>query len=153
MNNSWPLESLYLLQYLHNRPDVVAIHRAEIPEPESLEQVTPALPDQQRLKPARQMLYGSAQRPVAQAVPNCVLEFVVPCVGAQLHQMVAQTAVNVVDGVVIVIENDQQIGFRVTRIVEPLKRQPARQRTVSHQRNHLPAAAGNPLRLSHTESR
>ena len=96
-------------------------------------------------------LDGPAEAAVAQAVPDLGLETVVAGAGGHLDEVVAQRAAIVVYGMVVVVQDHEQVGLGHARIVHALERQAAGEGAVADDGDHLLRPALQPGRFREAE--
>ncbi len=87
----------------------------------------------------------------AQPVPYVFLQAVVPLVGGYLEQVVVQRADVLVDGNLVVVEDDQQVGVQAAGVVETLEGQAARHRAVADDGDYVLLSAFHLRRDGHAE--
>ena len=91
---------------------------------------------------------------MGQNPPQTAFDSVVAPRRRNLDQVVLQSPGSLVDGHVVIVENDQQVGLLArTGVVQPLERQTARHRTVADHGHHLPLLALEFRSFGHTERR
>ena len=139
-------------EHRDQRPHVVTVHRPEITEVETLEEI--ALLQQAVLdRISRAAAERQQRRHVGEPAPQPVLERIVPLRRGDVQQVAFQGAGSLVDSHVVVVENDQHVGLAARPgVVHPLESQAARHGAVADHGDHLPLRAAQLGGLGHTES-
>ena len=106
---------------IHDGIHVVAIDRTEIPEPESLEEISSGFGNQAFFRFSNESLKDISGLALAQAVPNAVLYFIICRIGGKSQQVRMQPALVSVDGHLVVVQDDEQVGIAVAGIVQSLQ--------------------------------
>ena len=105
--------------------DVVAVDGAEVAEAQGLEQGAAAAAHQVGLGVDNSFLKPVAGRPLSHGVPHLVFDAVVEGMGGQVEQVVMHASGILVDGDVVVVEDDEDVGLGGAGIVESLPGQAA----------------------------
>ena len=128
----------------------MSVDRAEIAEPEALEQI--AILQDTLLYDIACLLHRSTQcGQRSEGIPYAIFEAIVVARSGDAQQIVLERAHVVVDRHIVVVENDQQICLACTRIIQTLECQTARHRSVANHRNHVVLLALEAHSLGHTQ--
>ena len=126
---------------------IVPVDGAEIAEAQRLEQGAAAPPHQVGLGVDDALLHPVARFALSQRVPDFVLEPVVERVCGYLQEVVVQAANVLVDGDVVVVQDNEDIGLGRTGVVQAFPGQAAGEGAVADDCDGLFPAAGEMRRL------
>ena len=140
-------------QHPHQFRQIMPVDRTEIAEIQTFEQI--AVLQQPLLDGiARFLTKPQNSRRMGQNPPQTAFDSVVAPRRRNLDQVVLQSPGSLVDGHVVIVENDQQVGLLArSGVVQPFERQTARHRTVADHGHHLPLLALEFRSFGHTERR
>ena len=144
---------LKLAEGVHYTLYVVAVDGAEIAEAQRLEQIPTCLLYERKFDSVYPTLYRGPQAAVAHTVPHLVLEPVVSAAGSDLKQVVVKAARIAVDGLVVIVQDHQQVGTADPGIVQAFKSEASRKGAVANERDHLMPEALELGGLSQTKCR
>ena len=130
---------------------VIAVDGAEVSEIQRFEDVSAAFLYKPGLETLHPPLDGVAQVSVAQEFPHLGLDAVVSSAGCEPEQMLVQSAHVALDGLVVVIEDDQQVGIRDAGVVQPLEGEASGHRAVADDGGNLLVRAGNPCAFGYAQ--
>ena len=134
------LQVLDIVQHLDEIVDVVPVHGAEVTDAEALEQVVLAREQGlQAIVEAQDVLAPVVvdQVHLPQAPIDVVAHLVVGLARGDIHQVLAQAAHAMVDGHIIVVQDNQQVVRVDGGVVQPLEGQASRHRPVADDRDHV----------------
>ena len=129
--------------------DVVAVDGPEVAEAEGFEER--AAPEDGHFGTEHYFLNPAAEPGGADRVPDVVLDAVVRPGGGDLQKVVVQSAVPLVYGDVVVVENDQNVCLHGPGVVESLEGHSSGHGTVADDRYNFLIAARDPGGYGHAE--
>ena len=132
---------LNIIENLYEIVHVMAIHWPKITDAESFEQVM--LPCEQRLQAVveTQDILPAViidQIDLLQTPIDIIAHLIIGLTGRNIHQILAQTSYTMVNGHIVIIQDNQQIIGINRRIIQSLKGQATRHRTITNHRDHMP---------------
>ena len=133
--------------------DVVAVHRPEVAQPQGLEEIAAAALDEPGFDGAHAALETAAHAALAERFPDIVLDAVVAPAGGQMQQIVVQGPAGRVDALVVVVQENQDVGVALAGIVQALESESAGQGAVADQGRHLVAQPLHARRFRQPERR
>ena len=144
MQDARSMQVFQALQGKDHLLDVVPVDGTEIPESQGLEEGAARFADQVRLCVLGHLLDGIAELGLAQAVPERGFQPVVGGTGGELQQVIVQGAQVPVDGLVVVVQDNEDVGLGAAGVVQSLKRKAAGHGAVADQGYHLLLASLQP---------
>ena len=137
MQQDRPLLLAEVLERVDEHRDAVAVHRAEVVEPQLGEDVAADGRLQELARPGERLLHGRTHHgdPVEDP-PDVLRQLLVEGGHPDPVQVVRQRPHRGRDGHCVVVEDDEEVLLQGPRVIERLQRLPAGQRPVAHDRHH-----------------